>query len=165
MNKVEKNGQQEARFEPPSYAISFGNLFLREAEAAVGAEVELRLAAACSNRGLWPRPIREEVERLEQRLGGLQVGSRWLGYLSDGWGSRTAHALKLKMASHIQFDLTCLWSPPRSRALLQLRASSRPVPTSTALTWRPRRSSLSESQRSRPGRPTRRRTSWDSGQR
>lgn len=41
----------------------------------MGAEVELRLAAACSNRGLWPRPIREEVERLEQRLGGMQVGA------------------------------------------------------------------------------------------
>ena len=57
------------------FSILFGHLLLREAEAAVGAEVELRLAAACSNRGLWPRPIREEVERLEQRLGGLQVGS------------------------------------------------------------------------------------------
>ena len=53
------------------------------AEAAIGAEVELRLGAACSNRGLWPRPIKEEVERLEQRLGSMQVwgkcesGRRW----------------------------------------------------------------------------------------
>ena len=66
-------------FHPPSKFLSFGFLVLRAAEAAVGAEVELRLSAACTNRGLWPRPIKEDFERLEQRLGSLQVRT-WTGF-------------------------------------------------------------------------------------
>ena len=47
---------------------------MREAERHVSVEVDERLAAAASNRSLWPLPIRTEVAKMEQRLEALQVG-------------------------------------------------------------------------------------------
>lgn len=36
-------------------------------------EVESRMAAASSNRMMWPRALREEVGRIESRVEGLQA--------------------------------------------------------------------------------------------
>jgi hypothetical protein len=44
------------------------------AEAAVASEVESRMAAVGGNRALWPGAAREEVERLEEKVGGSGLG-------------------------------------------------------------------------------------------
>ena len=99
---------------------------LRAAEAAVGAEVELRLTAACSNRGLWPRPIKEEFERLEQRLGSLQV-SRKGAVINQGRESLPGIGLLIPFLSHsLDEPLNCPEpAPGRSRPTTHRRCQSR----------------------------------------
>ena len=55
----------------------------QQAEASIGREVELRLTAACSNRALWPLPIREEV-RVCVGGGGIRWGK---ACVSDSCGA------------------------------------------------------------------------------
>jgi len=60
-----------ARADAAEMASQMGEARVRAAEAGVAREVELRMAAAASNRALWPAAIKDEYARLEGRTEAL----------------------------------------------------------------------------------------------